>query len=208
MILGVTGPIGCGKSTVLELFQASAWRTADADAICRGMYDDPAGEFAAACRERWGEAFFSNGSFDRAKIAAVVFRDPEQLRRLTELIYPHLERKLDAFAAAARRDGADAAVEVPLLYECGMEKRFDAVLTVWAPEEVRHERLRKFRHFDDAEIRRREARQLAADEKLERADYALVNSGSPEMLKEQFLLLLKRLGTPRRGIASAGPAQK
>ncbi|MBQ6352673.1 MAG: dephospho-CoA kinase, partial [Lentisphaeria bacterium] len=52
LILGVTGPIGCGKSTVLELFVAAAWRTADADAICRSLYDDPAGEFAAACRER------------------------------------------------------------------------------------------------------------------------------------------------------------
>lgn len=193
MILGVTGPIGCGKSTVLDLFQASAWRTADADAICRGLYDDPAGEFAAACRERWGEAFFSNGSFDRAKIAAVVFRDPEELRRLTDLIYPHLERKLDDFIAAARRDGADAAVEVPLLYENGMEKRFDAVLTVWAPEALRHERLRRFRRFDDAEIRRREARQMAADEKLERADYALINSGTAADLEAEFNSLLSRL---------------
>ena len=193
MILGVTGPIGCGKSTVLELFGSAAWRTADADAICRKLYDDPAGEFAAACRERWGEAFFTDGAFDRAKIAQVVFRDPEALKQLTGLIYPHLERELDGFIAAARRDGVDAAVEVPLLYENGMEKRFDAVLTVWAPAELRHERLRKFRGFDDAEIRRREARQMAADEKLERADYALINSGSAADLEAEFEYLLSSL---------------
>ena len=189
----MTGSIGCGKSTVLDLFRAASWRTADADAVCRGLYDDPDGDFAAACRKRWGDAFFTGGRFDRKKIADVVFSRPEELRKLTELMYPHLTRELEAFAAAARKDGADAAVEVPLLYENGMEKHFDAVLTVWAPAELRHRRLREFRHFDDAEIRRREALQMDADEKLERADYALVNSGDAAELKAEFDILLERL---------------
>ena len=193
MILGLTGPIGCGKSTVLELFGKASWRTADADTICRGLYDDPAGAFAAACRERWGDAFFRDGRFDRAAIAKIVFADPAELRRLTELIYPHLERKLDEFSRNVRRDGANAAVEVPLLFENGMEKRFDAVLTVWAPAELRHERLKKYRNFDDAEIRRREALQMDADEKLERADYALINSGSAADLKAQFETFLSQI---------------
>jgi len=193
LILGVTGPIGCGKSTVLELFGKAAWRTADADTICREFYDDPAGGFAAACRERWGDAFFRDGRFDRAAIAKIVFADPAELRRLTELIYPHLERVLDEFAHRARQDGANAAIEVPLLFENGMEKRFDAVLTVWAPAELRHERLRKYRNYDDAEIRRREALQMDADEKLERADYALINSGSAADLEAEFGVLLSRL---------------
>lgn len=191
MILGVTGSIGCGKSAVLDLFGSASWRTADADAICRGLYDDPDGEFAAACRRRWGDAFFRDGRFDRTAVAKVVFADPAELRRLTELIYPHLERVLDEFARRARRDGANAAVEVPLLYENGMEERFDAVLTVWAPAELRHERLRRYRNFDDAEIRRREALQMDPDEKLERADYALINSGSVADLAAEFRKLLK-----------------
>ena len=194
MILGVTGSIGCGKSTVLDLFGRASWRTADADAICRSLYDDPAGEFAAACRRNWGEAFFRDGRFDRAAVARVVFHDPAELKRLTALIYPHLERKLDEFTLRARRDGANAAVEVPLLYENGMEKRFDAVLTVWAPREVRHARLREFRHFDEPEILRREKLQLDADEKLERADYALVNSGDAASLEKQFSRLLREFG--------------
>ena len=193
MILGITGSIGCGKSTVLKLFENADWRIADADAICRALYDDPRGDFAAACRARWGEAFFTGGRFDRAKIAKVVFNSPEELDRLTDLMYPLLEKELDAFAAAARRDEANAAVEVPLLYENDMEGRFDAVLTVWAPAELRHERLRRFRNFDDAEIRRREALQMDADEKLERADYALVNSGSAADLAAQFEILLAQI---------------
>ena len=192
MILGVTGSIGCGKSTVLALFREAAWRTADADGICRGLYDDPEGEFAAACRAEWGEAFFTGGAFDRAKIAHVVFNAPEELAKLTALIYPHLERELRGFIAAAREAGENAAVEVPLLHENRMEGLFDAVLTVWAPRELRHARLREFRRFDEAEIRRRERLQLDADEKLERADYALINSGDAETLKEQFSRLLKR----------------
>ena len=193
MILGVTGPIGCGKSTVLDLFEKASWRTADADAICRGLYDDPEGEFAATCRERWGDAFFRDGRFDRAAVANVVFADPAELRRLTELIYPHLERVLDEFSLRARRDGANAAVEVPLLFENGMERRFDAVLTVWAPAEIRHARLRKYRGFDEAEIRRREALQMDADEKLERADYALINSGTAADLEAEFRQMLSHI---------------
>lgn len=193
MILGVTGPIGCGKSTVLDLFANASWRTADADAVCRGLYDDPDGEFAAACRRRWGDAFFRDGRFDRAAVAKVVFADPAELRRLTELIYPHLERVLDEFSRRVRSAGENAAVEVPLLFENGMERRFDAVLTVWAPAEIRHARLRKYRGFDEAEIRRREALQMDADEKLERADYALINSGTAADLKAEFEKLLFRL---------------
>ena len=194
MILGITGPIGCGKSTVLKLFREAAWRTADADGICRKLYDDPAGDFAAACRAEWGEAFFSGGAFDRAKVARTVFGAPEELKKLTALIYPHLERELGKFIAAAREAGENAAVEVPLLHENHMEKLFDAVLTVWAPRELRHARLREFRNFDDAEILRREKLQMDADEKLERADYALVNSGDTEKLKAQFYRLIRQLG--------------
>ena len=193
MILGVTGSIGCGKSTVLALFRDAAWRTADADGICRSLYDDPTGDFADACRREWGEAFFTAGKFDRAKIAGVVFNAPAELNKLTKLIYPHLERELSKFIAAARRAGENAAVEVPLLHENHMERLFDAVLTVWAPREVRHARLREFRSFDDAEIVRRERLQMDADEKLERADYVLVNSGDAQSLKEQFSRLLREL---------------
>jgi len=189
----VTGSIGCGKSTVLKMFEAASWRTADADGICRRLYDDPRGGFADACRREWGNAFFTDGRFDRAKIAAVVFRAPEELRKLTALIYPHLERELETFVADARAEGVNAALEIPLLYENGMEKFCDAVLTVWAPAELRHERLCKFRGFDDAEIRRREGLQMAADAKLERADYAFVNSGAPELLERQFEIFLRHI---------------
>ena len=199
MILGVTGSIGCGKSTVLALFREAAWRTADADGICRSFYDDPAGDFAEACRREWGEAFFTAGEFDRAKIAGVVFNAPAELKKLTDLLYPRLEKELNKFIAAARAAGENAAVEVPLLYENRMEGLFDAVLTVWAPRDVRHARLREFRHFDDAEIARREKLQMDADEKLERADYALVNSGDPGKLKAQFSQLMRRFdGTDAR----------
>lgn len=193
LILGITGSIGCGKSTVLAMFADAGWRTADADRICRRMYDDPSGELAAQCRREWGDAFFTSGIFDRAKIAAVVFGDPGALRKLTGFMYPVLTRELETFIASAREAGCHAAVEVPLLYESGMETLFDAVLTVWAPKELRHRRLRELRGFDATEIRRREALQMDADEKLERADYALVNSGSSADLKEEFEVLLSRV---------------
>ena len=74
----------------------------------------------------------------------------------------------------------------------------DAVLTVWAPESIRHDRLRRFRGLDDGEIRRREALQLAADVKLERADYALINSGSKAELERQLHILLENIDRQER----------
>ena len=193
MILGITGSIGCGKSTVLEMFGSASWHTADADGICRRMYENPDGEFLADCRREWGESFFTRGRFDRAKIAAVVFRDPRELKRLTALIYPPLTRRLREIAGDCRKAGKNAAIEVPLLYEAGMEDLFDRVLVIWAPAQLRHARLREFRGFDEAEIRRREAMQLEADAKLERGDYALINSGSTGELLRQFTIFLQQI---------------
>lgn len=189
MILGITGAFGCGKSSVLAVFAARNWRTADADQICHGLYGSD-GPLVGQLAERWGdEILLASGGVNRGKLAEIVFADPAELDALTAMIYPLLAERLDDFIARCRRDGADAAVEVPLLYEAGLAEKFDAVAAVWSAPEIRRERLRRKRHFDEAEIRRREERQLAADLKLERADYGLINNG-PEMELEQQINLL------------------
>ena len=127
------------------------------------------------------------------KLAGEVFGNPGELEKLTGLLYPEFERRLDEAVAACRRDGADGVFEIPLLFENGYGKRFDAVLAVWSSPEIRRERLKRKRGLSDEEIAERERKQLPAHEKLERADFAVVNNGPRELLRKQIRRLSEKL---------------
>lgn len=194
MILGVTGAFGCGKSAVLSAFSARGWRTVDADRICHEFYADPEGEAARKFAARWGaEILTPEGAVDRRRLGEIVFADQEELDFLTGVLYPELSRRLDELIAGCRREGANGVFELPLLFEAGYEKKFDRIVAVWAAPAIRYARLRSRRNYSDGEIRRREARQLSADVKMERADYALINNGGFRELELQLDRLIGSL---------------
>jgi dephospho-CoA kinase len=127
--------------------------------------------------ERFGGDVIGNDGADRAKIAEIVFNDPDQLEWLEELLHPRVvEENLRWRAKQESRDDAPAlsVTEVPLLYETGADRRFDAVVVITAPEAVRRER----RPLTDA----RERRLLPEEEKVALADYVYVNDGTLEEL--------------------------
>jgi dephospho-CoA kinase len=127
--------------------------------------------------ERFGPEVIGADGADRAKIAEIVFSDPGQLDWLEELLHPRVvEENLAWRDEVARRPDppALAVTEVPLLYETGADKRFDAVVVITAPRDLRRER----RPLNDA----REERLLPEQEKLALADYAYVNDGTLEEL--------------------------
>ena len=191
MILGITGAIGCGKSAALTAFAAHNWRTADADQLCHELYADPDSEPVRAMARRWGRGILTqDGTPDRRKIAQIVFADPDELAQLTAMLYPALQRKIFDLTAQWRAEKTNGALEIPLLYEAGISFGVDHVAVLWATAEIRHARLRQYRNFTDSEIRLREARQLDPDEKLERADFALINNGPREELELQICELI------------------
>ncbi len=122
---------------------------------------------------RFGADVIGSDGADRARIAQIVFADPEQLAWLEALLHPRVVRE---YLAWRERQTTPVTVsEIPLLYETGGEERFDAVVVITAPPEVRAERAR----FDPAE---REARLVPEEEKVRRADFVYVNDGSLEEL--------------------------
>ena len=125
-------------------------------------------EVRSAIRERWGD----DAVGERARIGEIVFRDREELDWLERLLHPKTRAATDAWLATV--DAPLAVVEVPLLYETGGESRFDAVVVITAPYELR---ARRRGDFGD-----REARLVPDDEKVRRADYAYVNDGSLDAL--------------------------
>lgn len=192
MILGITGSIGAGKSTVREEFSALGWRFFDADSICHDIYASPEGEFFTGITSFFGTDIVSpEGTIDRKKLAAKVFGQPENLQKLTSLLYPELDRRLDEAIASCRTQNVHGAFEIPLLYEKDYQTKFDAVLTVWSASEIRHKRLIGKRNFTKEDILRREKEQLPADKKLDRADFALINNGSRELLRKQIIFFIR-----------------
>jgi dephospho-CoA kinase len=166
--VAVTGGIGAGKSEALRAFERHGAAVASSDAVVhRLLAEDP--EVRAAVAERWGEAAVG----DRAAIAAIVFRDRGELDWLERLLHPRVLRETAAWLEeqAARAEPPPlCVVEIPLLYETGGEARFDHVVVITAPSDVRAAR---------GGVRdERERRLLDDEEKSRRADFAYANDGT------------------------------
>ena len=176
--MAVTGGIGAGKSEVVRAFARHGAEVLSSDEVVhRLLRDEPA--VKAAVVERFGERVLgADGEIDRARVAEVVFADPGELRWLEELLHPRVIEELERWRESLA-DGGHApgicVVEVPLLYEVGADRRFDAVVVVTAPPAVRAARLGR-------SVAERERRLLPDDEKLERADFAFVNDGTLDEL--------------------------
>jgi len=167
LAVAVTGGIAAGKSEALAAFARHGAATLSADALVHDLlaHDD---EVRNAIRDRWGDAAVG----DRKRIGEIVFRDRGELEWLEQLLHPKTRAAVDAWLATV--DRPLAVVEIPLLYETGGESRFDAVVVITAPPEVRSRRRDGFAD--------REARLVPDAEKVERADFAFVNDGSLEAL--------------------------
>jgi dephospho-CoA kinase len=187
--VAVTGGIGAGKSEALKAFARHGAAVASSDEIVHTLLrrDD---EVRAAVLERFGpEVAGADGELDRAAIARRVFADREDLAWLEALLHPRVVRESTRWREELERlpdPPAVSVLEVPLLYETGGEARFDAVVVVTAPPELRAERTR-------VPADERAQRLLPDEEKVERADFSYVNDGSLEDLDAFVESVLDRL---------------
>jgi dephospho-CoA kinase len=178
LAVAITGGIGAGKSEALAAFARHGAATISSDEVVHDLYRDA--EVRAALRERYGEGIFDGGEVVRAAVGAIVFADRAELAWLERLLHPKVMARTEAWRkelAALPDPPALAVNEVPLLYETGSEDRFDVVVVVTAPAELRAERAGE--RLDD-----REQRLLSDDVKAGRADFAYVNDGSLGELDE------------------------
>ena len=181
MFAGLTGGIGCGKSTALGCFEGLGWLTLDADRICHEIYEEGNSLLIADLTSRWGEDILHNGTIARKKIAVIVFSDRNELEWLNRLLHPLIMRRADEKIAAS--DSEYVIFDVPLLFETGIEKRFDCTVSVWADAKQQMERLKQ-RGLNEKEIEARLATQMSSTTKLEKADYGLINTGDKKFLIE------------------------
>lgn len=189
MKVGLTGGMGCGKSTVVELFRQAGWRTIETDAVVRDLLANSL-EIQEQLRARWGEAVFAAGTVDRRAVAARVFKDEAELEWLESLMHPLVHRH---WQGAIQQDPeASWLVEIPLLFEKRLETLFNLTVCVASPPTVVEHRM-VARGYTGAEIAQRRERQMPLEEKIARADHLISNAGSLEFLKRQTTRLIEQI---------------
>ncbi|HTB80364.1 MAG TPA: dephospho-CoA kinase [Opitutaceae bacterium] len=182
MILGLTGGMGCGKTTTAQMLERRGFRRIDSDALVRAeILTEP--EVATAIGARFGPGVLAaDGQIIRGHLAEIVFSDEAALRWLEEITHPRLFARWRALLGAAPE--ADWVVEVPLLFEKQLENWFDFTLCVASDSSLQIARLEQ-RGLSRALAEQRIFKQLPLARKIELADFVLLNDGSPDFLQQQ-----------------------
>jgi dephospho-CoA kinase len=193
-IIGITGGIGSGKSTVARIFGELGCLVIDADEQVRQAYQDPA--VVEQLQQWWGDQVIERpGQLNRRKIADIIFHDPGQKQRLESLLHPIVAalRQQRMIEAVDNPQIAAYIWDTPLLFEAGLRSGCDAIVFVETPFQQRLERVQQARQWDEAELRRREKSQWPLDKKREISDYIIDNTADADHVRGQVSEVFSRI---------------
>jgi len=190
-LIGLTGGMGAGKSTALQALERLGAAVQSTDAVVHELYEGE--RLRDAVLERWGPEVAPGGKVDRSAVAERAFADERERAWLESTIWPLVGERISAWleqARALRPAPRAAVIEVPLLFEAGMEGLYDATIAVVASEALLKERAAGRGHTLTDE---RAARQLTQEEKARRASYVVHNDGSVQELERKLSDVLDKL---------------
>lgn len=172
-VIGLTGGIGSGKSTIARVFETLGVPVFDADREALALYDDDQ-LLLTEVKERFGnEVLDVNGRLNRSVLASIVFNDVGALQQLNAMVHPRVAKKFDAWKKMQRT--SVVIREAAILFESGSAEDCDAVIVVTAPEELRIARVQKRNGCSEEEVRARMKRQWSEEQLIERANAVIVN---------------------------------
>lgn len=189
--VGLTGGLGAGKSTALAALERLGATVISSDAVVHELYEGD--QLRDAVVERFGPDVALGGVVDRSAVAQRAFADPRDRKWLEELVWPLVGARVAGWledARAAEPAPRAAVVEVPLLFEAGLEGLYDATIAVISEESVRAQRAAERGH---ALLDERSARQLSQEEKARRATFVVHNDGTKEDLERRLSAVLDKL---------------
>jgi len=181
--VGLTGNIGCGKSTVAQMFKEMGAYVLDADKLIHSLYKKGHPVYEKVLKVFGKEILDESGNINRKKLADIVFRDEEKLRKLEEITHMALYEEVERITKKLPQDSL-FILEASLLVEKGSYKNYDKLIVVYAPYEVCKERALK-RGMSEEDFERRWKKQMPIEEKVKYADYVIDNSKSLEETYKQ-----------------------
>ena len=194
LVVGLTGGIGSGKSTVARMLEERGAVVIDADDLARKAVEPGSHGYAQVLR-RFGPPVVSlSGDLDRERLATIVFSDPEARRDLEAIIHPEVARLFLDAAEPYRATDRIVVYAVPLLVESGLQGMFDAVVAISTDVDTRIGRLASDRGMAEEEVRGRIAAQLPDEERESAATHVLRNDGSIQQLEAEVGRLWADLG--------------
>ncbi len=188
VVIGITGGIATGKSTVLDIFRKLGAQTLSADTIAHEILTKGSPAYCEVI-ERFGKDVLDlNGEIDRARLAKTIFENGVARKTLEEITHPRIisqmKRHIDDFRASHLSPHDVLAVEIPLLYEAGLESIVDKVVVVAAEQETQLNRLTTRSGISKDEALRRIESQMPIERKIKSADWVIWNEGNLHSLEE------------------------
>lgn len=208
-IIGLTGGIASGKSTVARFLAAEGACIIDADRIAREEVQPGRPAWQAVVANFGKSILQADQRIDREKLGTIVFADAQARERLNRLVHPHVFARMQEAieAVAARRPEACVVLDVPLLIETGWHLRLPVVVLVYLPEAIQLQRLMRRDGLDEVLALARIRAQMPLEAKKRYATHIIDNSGSRKTTREQTLAIYRRIvGTPLSDV-DGGPAE-
>ncbi|MDP9463608.1 MAG: dephospho-CoA kinase [Actinomycetota bacterium] len=192
ILVGLTGGIGSGKSTVSSMLAARGAEIIDADAITREV-QQPGSQVVEAIAERFGDQVLDGDrGLLRAKLAEIVFSDPEALRDLNAIVHPAVGAEINRRVRLLAGTDKVVVLDIPLLTE-NPRQGLQGKIVVDVPIDVQVDRLVRYRGFTEGDARARIARQAGKEDRLRDADFVIDNAGTIDVLCPQVAALWERL---------------
>jgi len=191
MVVGITGGIGSGKSIVSMIFRELGIPVYEADAEAKKLYDFP--EVSAEVKDKFGESYFHSGKLDKKKLAELVFKDAEALKKINAIIHPHVKKNFHEWKKKFK-DSPYVLKEAAILFESGTDKGCDKIIVVTAPETLRKKRVMQRDGRSEKQVEEIIRKQWSDEEKIKRADFVIVNDESKPVLPQVLKIHQNLLG--------------
>lgn len=194
IVLGLTGGIATGKSTVSEMLKKEQIPVIDADILAREAVAKGKPAYKRVIEAFGNEILSENGELNREKLGAIVFADEQKRQVLNQIIHPEVRKEMIKQRDALIQSGSKLVVlDIPLLFESGLEHFVDFILVVAAKDEIQLDRLMKRNQLSEDEAVNRINAQLPLDVKKRKADAVIDNSGDKSETKAQLFQILNKL---------------